>query len=103
MSLLLVLVLCLLPLSAQAQHVEAPLFAHSSTLSILYPMPDVVYFYDERGNSVIFYRQWFGVAWYSARDSSGRSVREGYWAAPLAVGPRGMPSVNRAATDQDIR
>jgi len=104
MSLLIVLVLCLLPLSAQAQNVEAPLFAHSSRIDILYPMPDVAYFYDEHGNSVIFYRQWSGLAWYSARDSSGRIVREGYGIAPpLALDPRGMPSVNREAPDQDIR
>jgi len=104
MSLLIVLVLCLLPLSAQAQNVEAPLFAHSSRIDILYPMPDVAYFYDEHGNSVIFYRQWSGLAWYSTRDSSGRIVREGYGAAPpVAVDPQGMPSVNREAPDQDIR
>ena len=104
MFLLLVLVLCLLPLSAQAQNVEAPLFAHSSRIYILYPLPDVAYFYDEHGNSVIFYRQWSGLAWYSARDSSGRIMREGYGAVPpLAVAPRGMPLVNREAPDQDIR
>jgi dienelactone hydrolase len=95
MSLLVVLVLCLLPLSAQAQNVEAPLFAHSSRIYILYPMPDVAYFYDEHGNSVIMYRQWSGLAWYSARDSSGRIVQEGYKVAPpLALDRRGMPSVN---------
>ena len=104
MALLIVLVFCLLPLSAQAQNVEAPLFAHSSRIYILYPMPDVTYFYDEHGNSVIFYRQWSGLAWYSARDSSGRIVREGYGAAPpVAVDPQEMPSVNREAPDQDIR
>lgn len=104
MSLLIVLVLCLLPLSAQAQNVETPLFAHSSRIYIIYPLPDVAYFYDERGNSAIFYRQWSGLAWYSARDASGRIVQEGYRAAPpLAVDPRGMPSVNREVPDEDIR
>ena len=104
MSLLIVLVLCLLPLSAQAQNAEVPLFASSSRIYILYPMPDVVYFYDEHGNNVIFYRQWSGLAWYSARDSSGRIVQEGYRVAPpLALNPGGMPPGNREALDQDIR
>ena len=104
MSLLIILVFCLLPLSPQAQNVEAPLFAYSSRIYIVYPVPDVAYFYDEHGNSVIFYRQWSGLAWYSARDSSGRIVREGYGATPpLALDPRGMPSVNREASDEGIR
>jgi hypothetical protein len=103
-SILIVLLLCLLPLSAQAQNVAVSLFSYSSMIYILYPIPDVVYFYDERGNSVVFYRQWSGLAWYSARDSSGRIVQEGYRVAPpLALDPGGMPSVNGEAPDPDIR
>ncbi|HSS29806.1 MAG TPA: hypothetical protein VLL06_02185 [Nitrospiraceae bacterium] len=104
MALLIILIFCLLPHSAQAQSVEAPLFAHSARIYIVYPMPDVVYFHDEHGNSVIFYRQWSGLAWYSARDSSGRIVREGYGIAPpLALNPSSVPSLNRETSDEDVR
>jgi len=103
LSLLIVLILCLLPLSAQAQHADVPLFSTSSRISILYPIPDVMYAYDQHGNSVIFYRQWSGLVWYSARDSSGRIVKEGYGVPPpLAFDPPGMPSVNREASDPDL-
>jgi len=94
----------LLPTAALPQNVEAPLFAYSSRIYIVYPVPDVAYFYDEHGNSVIFYRQWSGLAWYSARDSSGRIAREGYGIAPpLALDPSRVPSLNREASDEGIR
>jgi hypothetical protein len=104
MSLLLVLVLCLLPLSAQAENVDVPLFSFFSRIYILYPMPDVVYFYDQDGNSVIVYRQWSGLAWFSAQDSSGRIVQQGYRVGPpLALDPREMSPVNREVPNQDRR
>lgn len=104
MALLIVLLLSLLPLSAQAQSLAAPLFSPGSTIYILSPLPDVMYFYDAHGNSAIFYRQWSGLAWYSAQDASGRIVQQGYrFPPPFALDPREVPSVNREAPDQDIR
>ena len=103
-SILIVLVIFLLSVPAQAQDVEVPFFSLSSRISILYPMPDVIYVYDQHGNSVIFYRQWSGLVWYSARDSSGRIAQEGYRIAPpLAFDLHGMPPMNREAPDQDLR
>src|ERR1043165_2480867 len=104
MSRLVGLVLLLLPLSTQAHHADVPLFSGASRISILYPMPDVMYAYDQHGNSIILYRQWFGLVWYSARDSFGRIVKEGYGVVPpLVLDPGGRPSVNGDMPDRDLR
>ena len=104
LSVLIVLVLFLLPLSARAQPADVPFFLPSSRISTIYPMPGVVYFYDQYGNSVIFYQQWSGRVWYSARDSSGRIVQQGYRSdPPPTFDPREMPPLNREAPDLDVR
>ena len=103
-SILIILVLSLLPVSAQAQDIDVPLFSPSANIHILYPLSGFVYFYDARGNSIIFYRQWSGDEWYSARDSTGGIVQEGYRVAPQRASDlHGMPPMNREAPEQDIR
>ena len=94
MRLLIVLALCLIPLSAFAQSVPPPMPSITNdSVTVIHPTPYSDVLYDQYGNSAAIYQQGPGLSWYSQQDKNGNIVSQGYLFAPLPrPEPLTMPS-----------
>jgi hypothetical protein len=83
MRLLILLALCLLPLSAQASGFDnlppsPSLFSQSSGVTVLHPAPGVDTLWDQHSNHVtILDTGTPGTKWYSQQDPTGRITSQG--------------------------
>lgn len=84
MRLLIVLALCLLPLSALAGDYDTSpsIFSNADSVTVIHPSPGEDYLYNSRANSATILQQGSGLSWYSRTDKNNH-ITQGYLFDPI--------------------